>query len=824
MEMDSGDPSSTDHLPKTNVATAPSSTVSQNSTTVQIPPLTVVMQQAVAMQQFQFQQALLMQQAMVAQQAVTRAATVKSAAEMAVARAAEISKQLKGSDAEDEKQLDGDKSRSISRSASRSPLHSRSKSRSRSPIRYRRGRPDSRSPIRYRREYYSPSRTRDHYGYRSRGYRGYYRGGRSEYSWNMYRRGRDRDYSYRSSIRSRSRGRRRSRTKSRSPLRSRSGGRRRRSRTSSRSPKRRSHTRSPRHRRDKSTSSKLKKDEKRSHQTSTQSTSREPTRSPSVSSQSISISRPQKDESRRSSDVNVGGSDQISNAGSSSREDKKSPERKVSGSPSHTDCSAHIEDERSSSYLRKGKDRLSPAKSWRSGSPSRSLSVSVSVECNENVTYQKDEDVMFPAKDCNVHTRSDIADDSGKKHNVEEAAHMQEVRLKDSGSLKNHLSTVSNSGNNTPTEGFAVRKPIGVLKSRLDEESEYDEVLDDWRDDLKAASKEQINFTYGSREVEKKVNKGKRSNSDAKWTNKNNSFQIVLSGSTLKDDKIQDSTGSDDESKLMTAEGDILEQESIPSREDRPFVQTSRRKATVPDSSCMFVNEDLDKCVKEEDTHGLEDGSESDDGIFEGPRPAIEHDEGRVSRLYSGRVDSEAETAVLARRNGDNMYVIAPDQTSPCDKMDNEDIDNVAKEMLMVWPEKIDKVQEKARGRSRSKDIKKHEDGLSKHDKRRDRRQKHKKKHRHRDVGQEGVDGDSEREIEGDAHRARRRHRRKHKDGEHGYKDRKKRKHKHRAKSLSVSADDTGDLRRINEDYSVVRKKKAKRHKKSKRDLPDSPP
>jgi hypothetical protein len=65
-----------------------------------VPPHFMLMHQAVAMQQFQFQQALLLQQMMASQQAQARAATVKSAAEMAAARAAEISKQLKGNDPE----------------------------------------------------------------------------------------------------------------------------------------------------------------------------------------------------------------------------------------------------------------------------------------------------------------------------------------------------------------------------------------------------------------------------------------------------------------------------------------------------------------------------------------------------------------------------------------------------------------------------------------------------------------------------------------------------------------------------------------------------
>lgn len=65
-------------------------------TAAQPAPLPIMMQQAVAMQQLQFQQALLMQQAMASQQAAARAANVKSAAEVAAARAADISKRLKG--------------------------------------------------------------------------------------------------------------------------------------------------------------------------------------------------------------------------------------------------------------------------------------------------------------------------------------------------------------------------------------------------------------------------------------------------------------------------------------------------------------------------------------------------------------------------------------------------------------------------------------------------------------------------------------------------------------------------------------------------------
>ncbi|KAJ7292345.1 hypothetical protein O6H91_05G023500 [Diphasiastrum complanatum] len=192
-------------------------------TAAQPPPLPMMMQQAVAMQQLQFQQALLMQQAMASQQAAARAATVKSAADMAAARAAEISKRLKGDDGgqEDEKAKGSDRSRSRSRS------RSKSKSRSRSPIKYRRGRRSrSLSPIRYRRDFHrGSSYSRDYYPHRShsRDRGSYYRGGRDSYyryygrrEWD---RERERDHHTRSSRRSRSRSRmkRRSRTNSGSP-------------------------------------------------------------------------------------------------------------------------------------------------------------------------------------------------------------------------------------------------------------------------------------------------------------------------------------------------------------------------------------------------------------------------------------------------------------------------------------------------------------------------------------------------------------------------------------------------------------------------------
>lgn len=127
--------------------------------------LPLMMQQAVAMQQMQFQQALLVQQAYTAQQAASRAASMKSATDLAAARAAEISKQLKADGFVTESKETNEKSKSPPNPRGRSKSRSRSRSKSNSPISYRR-RPRSRSfspPRRWSRGYRSRSPIRSHH-------------------------------------------------------------------------------------------------------------------------------------------------------------------------------------------------------------------------------------------------------------------------------------------------------------------------------------------------------------------------------------------------------------------------------------------------------------------------------------------------------------------------------------------------------------------------------------------------------------------------------------------------------------------------------------
>ncbi|XP_058104072.1 uncharacterized protein LOC131248050 [Magnolia sinica] len=161
---------------------------------------------AIALQQYHFQQSLASQQLLAQQQAVAQAVSIKAATEQAAARAAEISRLLKGEtgDALKEKieEPSSKREKSVSHSRSPSPSHS-SKSKSASPIRYRNGRNEC--------EQYSPRDRRNYRSLRNPRYysRGYNDG--MDYSRSSYRRDADRSrgrhhaYGRRSTSRSRRR-------------------------------------------------------------------------------------------------------------------------------------------------------------------------------------------------------------------------------------------------------------------------------------------------------------------------------------------------------------------------------------------------------------------------------------------------------------------------------------------------------------------------------------------------------------------------------------------------------------------------------------------
>lgn len=780
--MDASNPLSIVQAASPNLPTVPPTSGQAGAiSAIQAPDVSALMPPAALQYQFNIQQSLLMQQYALAQQAAVKAATVKSAAEVAAARAAEISKQLekKSQSSSTSKSTSRSPLRSKSKSKSKSRSRSRSKSRSLSPIRKRRARSNSLSPIRYRRDYHSSYRPREHYGYRGYNYRSYYRGGYNDYS--RYRYGRERDYHYRR--RSRSRGRRRSRTRSRSPRRDRSRGRR--SQSVSPPAKNRSHTRSPRDLRKKSVSPHARRDGTKSRHTPMRSLSREEAvKSPSVSSGSINASPPAKSRSRSSSQVK---------------------DYNVDHSPP-TEPSHELDEDRLAFMDRKLKKGSSLSRQ-SSSSPGRSLSVSLDEQSYRNAsdkqrprgehretvkTSSSDEHEAIPKR-----TSSDEHGSPGKRY---------KCKVDESEGWNKH-----------PGGGRRIRKPTRSSNAIFHDDSESgsgDEILDDWRDDLKQVVKGKGISAYKDGEFDRLEERG-RSEMDS-------SVKAIASDIELKHESVLHSASPAGHSDSAMA---VEEQDVATDKGHGSVIVRGEDESPLGQRGHISVLENTKEVCDEGDQ--LEEVLD-EDIVFEGPKPASPVCEQRMQKYGAGGTDIDGhsidEESPSARRS-------APEKKTTVSLRIAEDDNYGTKDSNRRHSR-----EKKVKDRSRSRDGKKYEGELTKHEKRRDRHKKHRKKQKVADEESAESAGDRHKkhrkkqknadEESAESDGARRRHKRKHRrEEERVHKERKKRKHKHRTRSSSVSVEDSssdseGEVR----SSSRRRKRGSKKRKAAKRDVLESPP
>ncbi|BFI25468.1 hypothetical protein MPTK2_1g21380 [Marchantia polymorpha subsp. ruderalis] len=794
-----------------------------NPAQIQTPPL-MMMQQAVAMQQFQFQQALLMQQVMATQQAAARAATVKSAAEMAAARAAEISKQLKGSDGEDEEKKPASPDRSKSRSASRS--------KSRSPIRYRRDRSRSlsRSPIRYRRDRpYSPSRSRDHFSYRSRSRRGYYRG-RGDYPWNPFRRewdrDRDRDFYSRS---------RRSRSRSRSRVRRRS----------------RSRSRSPRFRRERSVSPRHRRDDRKAARSARRSRSRDVKRTPSVSSRSPSASPHGKEGSRSPFKKQQG-----SGLSPVRRGPSGSPVPQIVRRVGKNLSSSPLEDDqiRSPDYKGRG-DRVqmkAPSietdsvrksglpKAGPSVSPRRSPSVSFNHSLRKDLQSDDDEDVNSDLKrTTSLRVSSNGEDDTGdiQPDLASATPNVPSQAVKGMGSG----SDISSEGGNVdfkakeqflgkqsrpPWRGERSAKDSGVVPGQ---ESDDDKELDDWRDDMKAHSKEKIG-RKDERKVHDKKNEEEirlvtentlahdRSRVEVSWDASRATKKHGIGESDIDMEQLDDDSGRDRHGRIGVAGGKERLQDSSRDKARSLYEVKDYVVSEVNESGgAKYVDKDYQEPGKENSVESVkEDERDFEETVFEGPKLEAEEDEGFFESVKPAKMDEYKNI----QREVDQVSA-HPRARDDSDVEDEEDVKVTRSKLVTLEDDVV--VSRKGKEKSRPKDRRLDEE--EEREKRKERHRKHKKKHRREAEDEKDEDEDDNDDVEG--RKERRRHKRKHrKEDDDERRERKKRKHKSRGKSGSDSAGESSraDVEVKDEgDGSPVRKKSSSRHRKRRRDPSKSP-
>eukprot|EP01018_Ginkgo_biloba_P034958 Gb_29976 [translate_table: standard] len=790
----------------------------------QIPPQSFsvsMMQQAVALQQFQFQQALMVQQMVAQQQAAARAVNVKTAADLAVARAAEISKLLKGENAGDEKgKVDESSPHSgacvdRARSVSGSPSPSRSsRSKSRSPIRYRRGHSMSRSPIRYRRERYSP---REYRNYRGRGYRNYYRGGRGDYSRSSYRRdwdrARDRDCYYR--------GRR---STSRSRLR--------RSPTHSRSPRRR-HNRSPSPRRD----------ERRSGRSSRRDRSRL-SRSPLISRESPSVSSEHVIE--RSSRRSRGGRS-VAYSRRSSSWGSMSPIRK-DGNVSVDDGSSS---EKHISSGVKPQSRVGPATVRRvqrekramseqdiesrdgSSSPARSLSISMDHSSSDT------------SKDTQIQARKNKKHIADSRYGAEKSVYLDmeqdpnEVASEDGVKLAKQKATDNLSFWHVPqtrsNQGFKVRNC-----SDENSEDKNEEEIDDWRNDIKARAIKRLKQLDNQKEERRaKQEEEKKSTS---WSSGNqNQFyskartQTPCEGESQHQDSIL--KGKCDLNEKQARGGNVSSNEedgqtsSLKETVDEKNRQVERTDSEDEEQSSMQkggdenVKEerrridkqwsshvsDIEEKVESEYTCAVEVyDPENEEIIYERPQPASEN-YGCSEQINGGNEVDKGVSDILKK---DSKLVDEREQTEDVGTsvMLPADFDAVEDEQSSGYGPKVEVIENNlSKYRSRSKEKKgKHEDHAS-DTRRKHRIKKHRRRHKREEEEEDAFEG-----KESGSHKEKRKHKKSHKKHDDVRREKKKRKHKHRARSVSSSLEGSvaSDVGVKEEDSNVTRKKLPSHHKR----------
>ncbi|KAL2651575.1 hypothetical protein R1flu_019703 [Riccia fluitans] len=794
-EMDLGDRNSMDIIEAAHVMKQSTSTPSTgtNPAPVQTPPL-MMMQQAVAMQQFQFQQALLMQQVMATQQAAARAASVKSAAEMAAARAAEISKQLKGADAEDEEKKPECPQRSKSRSPSRSRSVSRSKSRS--PIRYRRDRSHSRSrsPIRYRRDRpYSPSRSRDYYSYRSRSRRGYYRG-RGDYPWNHFRRDwdrqRDRDYyprPHRSRSRSRSRVRRRSRSRSRTP----------------------------RFRRERSVSPRNRRDERR------HTRSRELERTPSAASSRSPSASPPKEKSRspskRQEEIVV--SPVLPGA-------SYSPAPEVGGREDRNLSRSPVEHDEISQLMGpsfKGEEQKTQA----SGSPQMSPSVSPKRFLRAGLEPD-DEEVHSSSRRKASSIVCQKGDDETGDVPADEADVCDPSQLKGSGSdISSEVEKVEEETTETFRGNLKVECSSKDVEFLTGVESEDDKELDDWREDMKAHLKSKIRRKDDNRMHDKQAEENRTSEPETttaqdRWADSvrsrvdKSTAKQPLGNRDMEEENTRKDLGFDKRGGMDSGLGkdSVTEKAGSPGKIGDNVVEDIRGTKYM-EKRCKGRGKEEEE---EEEVDFYEEPSkevEDPEGtVFEGPK--LEPEEYDV--FVESMRPSETDECINAGKEADQVGCVYPRERDDSDVEDAGELKPSRSKHCVVKDERA--VTRKRKEKSRSKEVRT-VDEEEEREKRKERHRRHRKKHRIK--GENEKDEDEEDNDEIGVHKERRRHKRKHrKEDEDERRERKKRKHRTRGKSDSNSAGEScpADREGTDEDRaSPTRRISSSRYRKRRKDL-----
>ncbi|KAG0559436.1 hypothetical protein KC19_10G104700 [Ceratodon purpureus] len=799
----------------------------------QVPPPMMLMQQAVAMQQFQFQQALLMQQVMATQQAAARAATVKSAQEMAAARAAEISKLLKGNEpeVEEEKKSPGrSMSRTPSRSRSRSRSRSFSRSKSRSPLRYRRDRSASRSPIRYRRDSRPSPISREYFGYRGRSRRGYYRG-RGEYAWNpSYRRDWERERDHYSSRSRRSRSRSRSRVRRRSHTRS----------------------RSPRPRRDRSgTPLRYRREERRSGRSSRRSRSVEvrPTPSRSSRSRSRSLSRSRSRSRSESLHLKHGSQSPVRRSrdtrsgGGQSKEEKMSPvpsegRRTLMSSPDtkgskEKNYSDDITDDKEGIL-----EQLSPrakGSDQQSISPARSLSVSLSPPRRKNggalegvsksndwkkamlreTLVQKIDEVITLAEQSHCNKAPSVMGIDGGECSP---AALLEQEIDTKGAFKSK-------GGDFVGKVRHAKKESGRMELSSDE-SDGNKEVDDWRDDIKANELEKIKRMESKREMERR--EGERKALPVQVVVQE---EVKCHGMTLLEHlgrgtgklsvespfapEVQGVTIAAFKSKKDISSNDLVSVE--PSYSDEIRVNGSRdllfkeeildRVSTGNGEGDADMDEEAGDVTHEKSigSADVSDREEDSDVVFEGPLPPQDEDpnleDGKRSLGSSKGEDSGEEIGAEEPPSVLEEEIVGnPKGKDKSKSREDEDVRGLqrGKDKSRVKDDdefyENRKSKEKSRSRERSRS-KRHDDDTD-HERRKDRHRKHRRRHRRDEETEiEEDEDDDKRDVDSskDKEERRRHHRsKKHRSGRDHKEDKrekKRRRHKHRGKSPSESPD-----------------------------------
>ncbi|PTQ27520.1 hypothetical protein MARPO_0194s0002 [Marchantia polymorpha] len=295
-----------------------------------------------------------------------------------------------------------------------------------------------------------------------------------------------------------------------------------------------------------------------------------------------------------------------------------------------------------------------------------------------------------------------------------------------------------------PWRGERSAKDSGVVPGQ---ESDDDKELDDWRDDMKAHSKEKIG-RKDERKVHDKKNEEEirlatentlahdRSRVEVSWDASRATKKHGIGESDIDMEQLDDDSGRDRHGRIGVGGGKERLQDSRRDKARSLYEVKDYVVSEVNESGgAKYVDKDYQEPGRENSVESVkEDERDLEETVFEGPKLEAEEDEGFFESVKPAKMDEYKNI----QREVDQVSA-HPRARDDSDVEDEEDV-KVTRSKLVTLE---DDVFVSRKGKKKSRPTDRRLDEEEEHEKRKERHRKHKKKHR-REAEEGKVEGDGE--------------------------------------------------------------------------------